>query len=235
MAIVGGVFLAPCLGVKAAVCSLRHVVLAQQVDVEELAGVVGAIAPRVSVVVGSRGLASTSALTGVVHTGEVLLADVVARGIDGSAELGGAAEAGLRIRRVVLGVAVRSSNHNLEILTVLALVHGSFLGDAGAPEGTLDVRERGWVRAGISGSEGWIAFVVDVEGGAKVGRVTELLAFDDVVRLERCQTHVGVGVHRSLEVLERGCVTLRRVGTGGICRILPRFLAGSFLYAKRIN
>lgn len=173
-----------------------------------------AVVPRV-------GLACGGAFSGVVDAGEVLdayvgvLACGVERGVDGAAECGGAVEAGLGVRRVVLGVAVGAGDDDLEFSAPLAGVDGGFGGDAGAPEGAFDVGEGGWVGAGVTWVEGRVALVVDVEGGAEVGGVTELLAFDRVVGLERVETHVAVGVDCGLEVHKGPLVALGCWGVVG--------------------
>lgn len=151
-----------------------------------------------SLVVGRVGLASSSTLASVVHACEVLLTYVAVGCVDGAAEFHGTSEAGLSTWGVVLGVAVRSSDHHLEISAVLALVRCRFRCDAGTPERTFDVGERSWVRAGLGWSEGGITLEVDVEARAGVGCVTQLLAFNCVVRLESVKTHVCIGTHGAL-------------------------------------
>ena len=56
LAEVGVVWLAPFLGVEGAVGTVRDVVLAQEVSVEEFAGVVATIRARVAAVIGSCGV-----------------------------------------------------------------------------------------------------------------------------------------------------------------------------------
>lgn len=104
LSVVGAVLLAPWLGVKRAVGSIRDVVDGDEVGVEEVASVVRAVRARVAVVIGGVGLACSRALAGVVDTGEVLHADVgvltgcVERGVNGTAEPEGSVEAELRSR-----------------------------------------------------------------------------------------------------------------------------------------
>lgn len=215
LAIVGRVLFAPCLGVETAVCSLRDVVLAKQVGVEKLASVVSAIAAWMSAVVGGVGLAGTGAQSSIVHAREVLLTNVVARCIDGATERRRAIEAGLGTRRVVLGVTVGARDHHLEISPVLSLVLGCFRGDTGAPERALDVGESRRVWASVGWSKGRVTLEVDVEGSAKAGSIAQLLTLDRIIRLERVQAHVGICIHRSLEVDERSGVALRRSSTVG--------------------
>lgn len=173
-------------------------------------------------IVRSVGLASPCALTSIIRSREILLANVVAWRVDGTAELDWAAEARLRARRVVLSEAIGSGNHNVEIPSVLTLVGGRLLGDRRAPERALDVGERVWLRASFGRSERRITFKIEVEPGAKVGGVAELLAFDGVVRLECIETQVGIGTDRGLEVLERGGVSLRWIGTSRIGSVLKQ-------------
>lgn len=63
-------------------------------------------------------------------------------------------------------VAVRASDHDFEIYALLTGVCGVGGGDAGAPEGTFVVCDRGWVRALASGwIQARISLNVYVEGG----------------------------------------------------------------------
>lgn len=167
-----------------------------------------------SAVVGRGRFAGGGALARIVHTGEVLLADVAVGRVDGTTKLGRASEALLRIRWVVLGVAVGTGNHNMESTSPLSLVDGSFSGDTRAPKGAFDVGERGWVGARLGRSKSRVALKVDIEGRAKIGGIAQLLAFDGVICLEGVETHVGVGVDRGTEVYERPLVALR---SGSVC------------------
>ena len=172
-------------------------------------------------VVGGIGIAGSGTFTGVVDTGEVLdahvciLANRVERGIDGTAEFRGSGETGLGIRGIVLGVAVRASDHDLELVTVLAGVDGGLGGDTGTPESALDVGEACGVVTARSWVNGGVALEVDVEGCAEIGGIAKLLAFNGVVGLEGCQTHVAVRVDGCLEVLEGYLIALRGLGVVG--------------------
>ena len=111
MAVVGAILLSPRLGVQRAVSAIGDVVDGQQVSVEEIASVVGAVRARVAVVVGGGGRAGCSAFAGVVDAREVLHANVgvlagrIEGGVDGTTKFGRAGETRLRVRWVVLCVA----------------------------------------------------------------------------------------------------------------------------------
>ena len=190
--VVGRVLLLPCLGVQTAVGPLRFVVLAQEVDVVEVAGVIRPVRSGVAPVVRCVGLASSRALTSVIRPGEELLPDVAVGCVDGAAERLGAGEAGLRVGRVVLRVAIGTSNHDVEVAAVLALVLRRLGRHGGAPECALDVRERGRLGACLGRSQGGVTLKVNVERAAQVGGIAELLALDRVVCLERVETEVRV-------------------------------------------
>lgn len=102
--VVGAVALVPGSGVHRAVGPLRHVVLAQHVGVEEVARVVGAVAPRVVVVVLGCRLARRGTLARVVDAGVVLGANVRVGGLDSAAKGKGAVKVGYRVRGGVLVV-----------------------------------------------------------------------------------------------------------------------------------
>lgn len=176
-------------------------------------------------IVRSVGLAGTCALACIVRPREILLTDVVARRVDGTTEFSGAVEARLRTGRVILGEAIGSGNHNVEISSILALVGGRLLGDGGAPECAFDVGECGWIQASIGRGERRVTFIVEVEPGAKVRRVAELLAFDGVVLLECVETQVGIGTDRGLKVLEGGGISLRWVGSSSVGSVLNRLVS----------
>lgn len=99
---VSAVGLVPRLGVQGAVGSLGNIVLAEDVGVEEVAGIVGAVGSGVVVVVLGVGLAGGGALLGVVDTGVVLGSHVRLRGLGGAAEGNGAGEVSVRRRRRIL-------------------------------------------------------------------------------------------------------------------------------------
>ena len=218
--VVGAVLLVPRLRVQAAISAVGDVVLAEEVRVEEVARVVGAVGARVAVVVRRVGRAGARAQQRVVHALEVLDADVgvfARRGqgrVDGAAELDGAGEAVDGVGRVLLRVAVGAGDDDVELLAVLALVRGRFSSHAGAPEGAFDVGEGRRVGASRGGVDGRVALKVDVEGGAEIGGVAELLAFDGVVGLEGVEAHVAVGVGRAVEVGEGEGVALGGLGVG---------------------
>lgn len=215
LAVVGAVLLAPWLGVERAVSSIGDVVNGEEVGVEEVASIVCAVRSGVAVVVGGVGSTSGGTLASVVDTREVLDAHVgvlalgIERSVGGTTELSGAVEAGLSIGWVVLGVAVRASNDNLELGAPLALVDSSFGGYAGAPESALYVGEACRVLAASSWVDRGVTLEVDVEGCAEVGGIAELLALDGVVGLQGGQTHVAVGIDGCLQVNEGLLVALR--------------------------
>lgn len=110
--VVGAVLLTPRLRVQGAIGAVGDVVFAEEVGVEEVAGVVGAVGAGVAVVVGGVGLAGRGAEEGVVDTFEVFDANVgvfalgVQGRVDGAAEFGGAGEARNGVGRVRLGVPI---------------------------------------------------------------------------------------------------------------------------------
>ena len=152
-------------------------------------------------VVGSVGRAGSSALAGVVETGEILdahvgvLAGSVQGSVDCAAKASWTVVAIARCWRVVLGVAVGASDHNVEVIAVLAVIDSGFLGDSGAPERALDVGKAGRIGAGGAGVDGRVTLEVDVEGSAEINRVAELLALDGIVGLESVEPHVAVGIY----------------------------------------
>ena len=83
----------------------------------------------------------------------------------------------------------------MEIVAILAVIDSGFLGNTGAPECALDVREAGGVGAGGAWVDSRVTFEVDVEGCAEVDGVAELLALDGIVGLESVEPHVAVGIH----------------------------------------
>lgn len=105
----------------------------------------------------------------------------------------------------------------MELLAILAIVDGRLWGDAGAPEGALDVGEGFRIGAGGGGGNGRVALKVDVEGRAEVGGVTVFLTFDGVVGMERVETHVAVGIGRAFEIGEGKGIALRGRGIFGGC------------------
>ena len=152
-------------------------------------------------IVGSGSRASSGALAGVVDTGEVLDADVgvFAGSVEGSVDC--AAKSSWAVVTVtgrwwvVLGVAVGASDHNVEVVAVLAVIDSGLRGNAGAPECAFDVGEAGGVRASGAWVDGRVTLEVDVEGSAEVDGVAELLALDGIVSLESVKPHVAVGIH----------------------------------------
>ena len=168
-----------------------------------------------AVIICSVSCAGGSALASIVKTREIFHSDVcvlacsIERSIDGTAELGRTVKARHRVRWVVLGVTIGSSDDDVELVTILAIVDGGFSGNPRAPEGALDVGEGWGVVAACSRVDSGITLEVDVECGAEVSSVAELLAFDCVISLESSQAHVAVGVDRCLEIHKRSLVTLR--------------------------
>ena len=195
LSIIGRILFPPRFGVETAVRPLRHIVLAQQIHVEELARVVGAVTPWVAVVVRRGSSAGAGTQPSIVDAREILLADVVSGCVDRAAKFGGAGESGLSVRRVVLGITVTACDHNVEITAPLAIIDSRFGGDAAAPEGALDVCERGRVGTAIGWVDRGVALKVNVEGSAEVGSVAELLALDGVVGFESGETHIRVGIY----------------------------------------
>lgn len=212
---VGRVLLLPCLGVQTAVGPLRFVVLAQEVDVVEVAGVVRPVGPGVAPVVRCVGLAGPRALTSVIRPGVELLPDVTVGCVDGAAERVRAGEARLRVGGVVLRVAIGTSNHDVKVAAVLASVLRRLRRHGGAPECALDVGERGRLGACLGWSQGGVPLKVNVEPAAQVGSIAELLALDRVVCLEGVETQVRVQRNRGLFVREGERVALRGWGTRG--------------------
>jgi hypothetical protein len=92
LTVVGGVGFGPGTGVHAAVGSLRISVLAQDIGVEEVAGIVGSIAARVLVRVLVGGETSTSALLRVVGSSEVSGPHVTTGRLGSSCEFGRSVE-----------------------------------------------------------------------------------------------------------------------------------------------
>lgn len=95
LSVIGAITLPPRLRIQRAIGALRHIIDAQHIGVEKVAGVVGAVGTRVAVIVGGVGLAGGGAEGDVVGAGEVLDAHVGAGGVDGAAEFDGAGEVGL--------------------------------------------------------------------------------------------------------------------------------------------
>lgn len=125
LTVVGGETLAPGGGVHAAVGTLRSSVLAQDVGVEEVAGVIGSIAARVLVRVLVGGDTSTGALARVVGTGVVSRSHVTTRSLNSTCELGRSVE-----RAASRGVGKLVETHgagddDLEVVAPLSVVGGS--------------------------------------------------------------------------------------------------------------
>ena len=95
----------PRLGVHRAVGSVRDICDTEEVGIDEVACIVGAIGASVAAVVGCGGFASGDALVSIIRAGEVLCADEGAGSFDGTAESHGAVKARERRRCVVLAVA----------------------------------------------------------------------------------------------------------------------------------
>lgn len=113
LAVIGRIILGPGLGVHGAVCAQRPVVLAQEVDIEEVAGLVGTVRSRVIAVISRGGAAGGGTFAGIVDTGEILDANV--RGwadgsVDGSTKLRRASVAVERTRGLLLCVALDTVN-----------------------------------------------------------------------------------------------------------------------------
>lgn len=215
LAVVGGILLLPCLGVQTAVGALGFVVLAQEVHVVEVARVVRPVRSGVALVVCCVGLAGTRALPSVIRPCVELLPDVAVGRVDGAAERVGADEASLEVRWVVLRVAIGTSNHDVEVAAVLALVFRRLGRHWGPPKRALDVGERSRLGACLGRSQGGVTLVVDVERAAQVGSIAELLALDRVVCLERVEAQIRVQRYRGLLVREGERVALRSLGSRG--------------------
>lgn len=213
--VVGGILLLPCLGVQTAVGALGFVVLAQEVYVVEVARVVRPVRSGVPLVVCCVGLAGTRALPSVIRACVELLPDVAVGRVDGATERVRAGEASLRVRWVVLRVAIRAGNHDVEVAAVLTFVLRRLRRHWGAPKRALDVGERSRLGACLGRSQGGVPLVVDVERAAQVGRIAELLALDRVVCLERVEAQVRVQRYRGLLVREGERVALRSLGSLG--------------------
>lgn len=89
LAVVGAVLLVPNHSVHGAVGSLGGAVLAKDVGVEEVAGIVSAVRPGVFLVVGRSRQTSSGALAGVEGTRVVFSSHVIAGGVDGATKRGG--------------------------------------------------------------------------------------------------------------------------------------------------
>lgn len=85
--------------------------------------------------------------------------------------------AGIRWRPLTVG----TGDHDLELVAPLARVGRGAGIDGQTPEHAFDVRRAGRVGAVGPGVDGRVALKVEVEGGATLCSVAELLAFDGVV------------------------------------------------------
>jgi hypothetical protein len=137
LTVVGGVALGPGASVHAAVGSLRRSVLAQDVRVEEVAGIVGSIAARVLVRVLIGGDTSTSALVRVVGSSVVSGAHVTTWSLDSSSEFGRCAEVLVRGRRGQLVETHGASYDDLEAVAPLSVVGSSSSVNLRAPQRAL--------------------------------------------------------------------------------------------------
>lgn len=130
LAEVGVVWLAPLLCVEGAIGTIRDVVLAQEVSVEEFARVECTIGARVAAVVASGAGTSRGAEAGIIETREVLDTYVgihssgILGSVDGTTELDRPVKAWHGIGWVVLGVAIGACDHDLKVPTPLTLVQG---------------------------------------------------------------------------------------------------------------
>jgi len=93
-------------------------------------------------------------------------------------------------RRLTVG----ASNDDVELITILTVVDGCSSGHAGAPKGTLEVGDAGWVVTTGGRLDARISLDVYVEGRAEVRGITELPTVNSVIRLERGEPKVSVCV-----------------------------------------
>jgi hypothetical protein len=133
LTVVGGVGLGPGTGVHGAVGSLRISVLAQDIRVEEVAGIVGSVAARVLVRVLVGGETSTSALVRVVGSSEVSGPHIT------TGRLGSSCEFGRSVKRIAVGrsgllVETHGASYDdLEAVAPLSVVGSSSGVDLRAP------------------------------------------------------------------------------------------------------
>jgi hypothetical protein len=137
LTVVGRVRLGPGTSVHAAVSSLRISVLAQDIGVEEVAGVVGPIAARVLVRVLVGGETSTSALVGVVGSSVPSGAHVTAGGLSSSCKFDRSVERSAVGRRSLLVVTHGASHDDYEIVARLSAVGSSSGVNLRAPQRAL--------------------------------------------------------------------------------------------------
>jgi hypothetical protein len=137
LTVVGRVRLGPGTSVHAAVSSLRISVLAQDIGVEEVAGVVGSIAARVLVRVLVGGETSTSALVGVVGSSVPSGAHVTAGGLSSSCKFDRSVERSAVGRRSLLVVTHGASHDDYEIVARLSAVGSSSGVNLRAPQRAL--------------------------------------------------------------------------------------------------
>lgn len=224
----------PLAGVEAAVGTLGHVVLEQDVGVEEVArAVVSVLVDEVLLVEGGLGSAGGGADGGVKGSLVVELHAVVrvgvGRRVDGGGEGDGGAEAGdggSRADGAELGVAVAAGDDNVEGFTAgvlgstpLAGVGSGGGADGVAEEGALHVGECGRVRAVGGGVDRGIALVVDVEAVAELLRVAEGSAGVDIVfaAVDGAVGQVADLLTAGLEVLEALDVAARGASSLSLC------------------
>lgn len=212
------------MSVESTVGTKGNIVLGKNIRGEEVAGLVAAVLSRVLLVVGSLGLASSSAEARVVrvvveelHAG-VCVVFTIERSVDGSRKCDTSVE--MRDGRKtlgVLGVTVRTNNDNVEGFTVgilgtapLAFVGSSLRGNVVTVDRALHVGERGGVGAGRSRVHRRVTLVVDVEAQAVLLRVAEVSTCLDIVlaRIDVLVGEVADLLGTASLVLERLCVTI---------------------------
>ena len=115
-----------------------------------------------------------------------------------------------------LGVSVGAGDDDLEISAHLAGVGGRFSSDARAPESTLVVGNRGWVRACIRWIHVRITLNVNVETCAEGGAVAEGTTLSNIVGGEGGESEVGNSSYCSVEINEGLSIA---GGSGGILGI----------------
>jgi hypothetical protein len=190
VASVNGVVSAPGLGVESAVGTEGNTVLGQDIGCEEVARLVlaGYSVSEVLLVESGLRLASGGAEGGVVGVGVeethavvgvVVLAVLLdERSVDGGRKVGGSVEVGnsggaLARSTVKLGVSVGSSDHNVKVLAVLALVGGRCHRDGVSVDGALDVGLGKGVWAVWARLNCRVALKEDIEAVAEVLAVAE--------------------------------------------------------------
>jgi hypothetical protein len=125
LTVVGGVGFGPGTGIHAAVGSLSISVLAQDIGVEEVAGIVGSIAARVLVRVLVGGETSHRALARIVVSRVVSRAHVTAGSLNSSCKFDGSVERSAVGRRSLLVETHGASYDDLEVVAPLSVIGSS--------------------------------------------------------------------------------------------------------------